>query len=72
MAEEGLDIPATDLVVFYEPIPSEIRTIQRKGRTARKATGNVIILIAKNTHDEAYYWSSKRKETKMKNEFIFY
>jgi Fanconi anemia group M protein len=33
IAEEGLDIPSVDLVVFYEPIPSEIRYIQRKGRT---------------------------------------
>jgi ERCC4-related helicase len=29
IAEEGLDIPEVDLVVFYEPIPSEIRYIQR-------------------------------------------
>ncbi|MCI4355036.1 MAG: DEAD/DEAH box helicase, partial [Thermoplasmata archaeon] len=33
VAEEGLDIPSTDLVVFYEPVPSMIRTIQRRGRT---------------------------------------
>ncbi|MBN1455378.1 MAG: DEAD/DEAH box helicase family protein, partial [Methanomicrobia archaeon] len=26
VAEEGLDIPATDLVLFYEPIPSAIRS----------------------------------------------
>lgn len=36
VAEEGLDIPATDLVLFYEPVPSEIRSIQRKGRTGRQ------------------------------------
>jgi Fanconi anemia group M protein len=35
VAEEGLDIPATDMVVFYEPIPSAIRSIQREGRTGR-------------------------------------
>jgi ERCC4-related helicase len=29
IAEEGLDIPEVDLVIFYEPIPSEIRYIQR-------------------------------------------
>ncbi|HTT34318.1 MAG TPA: DEAD/DEAH box helicase, partial [Thermoplasmata archaeon] len=29
VAEEGLDIPSTDLVVFYEPVPDVIRTIQR-------------------------------------------
>ncbi len=65
VGEEGLDIPATDLVVFYEPVPSEIRTIQRRGRTARKREGKVTILITKNTRDEAYYWSSKSREKKM-------
>ncbi len=68
VAEEGLDIPSTDLVVFYEPIPSEIRAIQRRGRTARKTTGKVIILITKGTPDEGYYWSAKRKEKRMKSE----
>ncbi|MGC9308787.1 MAG: DEAD/DEAH box helicase family protein, partial [Thermoplasmatota archaeon] len=33
VAEEGLDIPDVDMVVFYEPLPSEIRNIQRRGRT---------------------------------------
>ncbi len=68
VAEEGLDIPSTDLVIFYEPIPSEIRFIQRRGRTARKMPGKVIILIAKNTPDVGYYWSAKRKEKRMRNE----
>lgn len=65
VAEEGLDIPATDLVVFFEPIPSEIRSIQRKGRTGRKHAGRVVILMAKGSKDEAYYWSSNRKERQM-------
>ena len=66
VAEEGLDIPATDLVLFYEPIPSAIRSIQRKGRTARKKVGKVIVLIAKGTKDEAYYWLSRNKEREMR------
>ncbi|MEM4258278.1 MAG: DEAD/DEAH box helicase [Candidatus Thermoplasmatota archaeon] len=68
VAEEGLDIPSTDLVIFYEPVPSEIRTIQRRGRTARKMPGNVIILITKGTPDEGYYWSARRKERLMHSE----
>ncbi|MBU0497141.1 MAG: DEAD/DEAH box helicase [Candidatus Thermoplasmatota archaeon] len=68
VAEEGLDIPSTDLVVFYEPVPSEIRTIQRRGRTARKMPGKVIILITKGTPDEGYYWASRRKERTMRGE----
>jgi len=65
VAEEGLDIPSVDLVVFYEPVPSEIRLIQRRGRTGRLAAGKAIILMAKGTRDEVYYWSSVRKEKKM-------
>lgn len=67
VGEEGLDIPATDLVVFFEPVASEIRTIQRRGRTARKRKGKVTVLITKNTRDEAYYWTSRSKEKKMGN-----
>ncbi|MFH1789364.1 MAG: DEAD/DEAH box helicase [Candidatus Altiarchaeota archaeon] len=65
VAEEGLDIPAVDLVVFYEPIPSEIRSIQRRGRTGRGEAGEVVVLMAKGTRDEGYYWSSIHKERKM-------
>ncbi|MEM3116656.1 MAG: DEAD/DEAH box helicase family protein, partial [Candidatus Pacearchaeota archaeon] len=35
IGEEGLDIPEVNSVIFYEPIPSAIRKIQRTGRTAR-------------------------------------
>lgn len=65
IAEEGLDIPKVDIVVFYEPIPSAIRFIQRKGRTGRQEKGEVIILVAKKTRDEAYRWSAHHKEKRM-------
>ncbi len=68
VAEEGLDIPSVDLVIFYEPVPSEIRWIQRRGRTGRLGKGKVIILVAKGTRDQAYYWSAKIKEKKMLEE----
>ncbi|RMF91355.1 MAG: DEAD/DEAH box helicase [Methanobacteriota archaeon] len=66
VAEEGLDIPAVDLVVFYEPVPSEIRMIQRRGRTGRFSVGRVVVLMAKKTRDEGFYWSSVAKERRMK------
>ncbi|TLZ86952.1 MAG: DEAD/DEAH box helicase, partial [Methanobacteriota archaeon] len=65
IGEEGLDIPQVDLVVFYEPVPSEIRTIQRRGRTGRSAAGRVVTLVTKDTRDEAYLYSARRKERKM-------
>ncbi|HTX44213.1 MAG TPA: DEAD/DEAH box helicase, partial [Methanocella sp.] len=65
VAEEGLDIPSTDLVVFYEPVPSEIRSIQRRGRTGRNAVGRVVVLISRGTRDEGTYRVSQAKEKKM-------
>lgn len=65
IAEEGLDIPEVDLVIFYEPIPSDIRYIQRKGRTGRKSAGSVVILAAKDTIDERYLQGSKKRVEKM-------
>jgi ERCC4-related helicase len=65
VAEEGLDIPSVDLVVFYEPIPSEIRYIQRKGRTGRKTTGRAVILAANDTFDIAYLHASRRRVERM-------
>ena len=67
IAEEGLDIPEVDLVVFYEPIPSEIRHIQRRGRTGRKNLGSVLILATKDTIDERYLDVSRKKIQKMKS-----
>lgn len=66
VAEEGLDIPAVDYVIFYEPIPSEIRAIQRRGRTGRSRIGKVIVLITKGTRDQGFYWSSSKKERRMR------
>jgi len=68
IGEEGLDIPQVDLVVFYEPVPSEIRTIQRRGRTGRSAAGRVVMLVTTDTRDEAYFYSARRKERKMHQE----
>ena len=65
VAEEGLDIPAVDNVFFYEPTPSAIRNIQRRGRTGRHGKGHVHVLYMKGTRDEAYRYISKRRESKM-------
>ena len=65
IGEEGLDIPKVDLVVFFEPIPSAIRSIQRRGRTGRQDKGRVIILMAQGTRDESYRWVAHHKEKKM-------
>ncbi len=54
VGEEGLDIAECDLVIFFDVVVSEIRVIQRKGRTARHREGKVVILYCKGTKDEKY------------------
>jgi ERCC4-related helicase len=65
IAEEGLDIPEVNAVIFYEPIPSAIRSIQRAGRTARLEKGKLIILITKKTRDETFFYVARSREKKM-------
>ena len=65
VGEEGLDIAECDLVVFYDVVASEIRYIQRRGRTARHREGKVIILYCKNTNDEIYMKIALNKLKKM-------
>jgi len=65
IGEEGLDIAEVSAVVFYEPIPSAIRKIQRAGRTARLKPGKLIILVTKDTRDVAYHYASTAREKKM-------
>ncbi len=68
VAEEGLDVPEVDLVLFYEPVPTAIRSIQRKGRTGRQAEGKVVVLMANDTRDEAFFWIARRREQEMEDE----
>ena len=67
VGEEGLDISEVNLVIFYDNVPSSIRFVQRKGRTGRKDRGRLVVLIAKNTIDETYYFIGKRKIESAKN-----
>ncbi|MFB6112601.1 MAG: ERCC4 domain-containing protein [Halodesulfurarchaeum sp.] len=68
VAEEGLDVPEVDLVLFFEPVPTAIRSVQRKGRTGRQTEGRVVVLMAEDTRDEAFFWISRRREQEMEDE----
>ena len=67
VSEEGIHIDNADIGIFYEPVPSAIRTIQRRGRVGRINIGKIYLLITKNTIDEKYYWVSYHKERKMRD-----
>ncbi len=65
VGEEGLDVPSTDMVIFYEAVPSEIRSIQRKGRTGRSGAGKIVILVTRGTSDETFRYVSQNRERAM-------
>jgi ERCC4-related helicase len=65
VGEEGLDVPSTDMVIFYEAVPSEIRSIQRKGRTGRSGVGKIVVLVTRGTSDEAFRFVSQNRERAM-------
>ena len=67
VAEEGLDIAECDLVIFFDIIPSAVRSIQRRGRTGRKKEGKVIFLKTKGTKEDAFYWIERRREKNIQN-----
>lgn len=66
IGEEGLSLESADLAIFYEPVPSEIRQIQRRGRVGRTKVGSIIVLVTLDTRDEAYRWAAYHKEKKMR------
>jgi len=46
-------------------VPSEVRSIQRRGRTGRFGKGKIVILMAKDTRDEGFYYAARAKEKRM-------
>ncbi|MCS5582106.1 MAG: helicase-related protein [Pseudomonadales bacterium] len=65
VGEEGLDVPSADRVIFYEPVASEIRTIQRRGRTARHREGDVYVLVSEDTRDVGVRYAAAAREARM-------
>ncbi|EYE93615.1 3'-5' DNA helicase [Aspergillus ruber CBS 135680] len=54
IGEEGLDIGEVDLIVCYDSSASPIRMLQRMGRTGRKRSGNIVLLLMQGKEEESY------------------
>ncbi|XP_065183878.1 uncharacterized protein LOC135814649 [Sycon ciliatum] len=52
VAEEGLDIGSVDLIVCFDVQQSSLRMVQRMGRTGRKRTGKVVVLLVPGIEDK--------------------
>lgn len=66
IGEEGLHIENADVGVFFEPVPSALRTIQRKGRIGRTNFGVIYVMMTDGAVDEKYHWIAHNKEKKMR------
>lgn len=54
VGEEGLDIGEVDLIICYDASASPIRMLQRMGRTGRKRTGNIEVLLMRGKEENDF------------------
>lgn len=63
IGEEGLDIGEVDLIVCYDSSSSPIRMLQRMGRTGRKRSGNIKLLLMRGKEEDSYLKAKDNYET---------
>ncbi|KAI8995314.1 P-loop containing nucleoside triphosphate hydrolase protein [Trametes punicea] len=68
IGEEGLDIGEVDLIVCYDAQKTPIRMLQRIGRTGRKQSGQVHILLAQGR--EEHNWQKAQSNYHEVQHFI--
>lgn len=68
VAEEGLDIAECNMVIMYDTLASEIRMIQRAGRTGRSSAGEIRVLFTQGTADERKWYIARARKKRMKKE----
>lgn len=65
IGEEGLDVGEVDLIICFDVVTSPIRSVQRFGRTGRKRTGKVILLISQGPEYDNYLRSQRNAKQLM-------
>lgn len=63
IGEEGLDVGQVDLIVCYDAHKSPSRLIQRLGRTGRKRSGRVVVLLTEGREQSNFSLSMARSST---------
>ena len=66
VGEEGIDVGACDLVIFYDSPSSVVRNVQRIGR-GRKKQSEVIRLVTRDTKDAIMYYATLKQERKIQD-----
>ena len=63
MGEEGLDIGEVDLIICFDAAKSPVRLVQRMGRTGRRRSGRIVVLIAAGKEEGIYNKSQSSKKS---------
>ncbi|KAL5968667.1 Fanconi anemia group M protein [Taenia solium] len=63
IGEEGLDVGQVDLIVCFDAPRSPARLIQRLGRTGRKRSGRVVVLLTQGREQANFALSMARSNT---------
>ncbi|KAF0990618.1 hypothetical protein HZS_4863, partial [Henneguya salminicola] len=68
VGEEGLDIGEVSLIVFFDVSSSPLRLIQRMGRTGRKNSGKIVVLMMKGVEQTSY--NNAKNKSKLMNKAL--
>ncbi|CAI7999090.1 Fanconi anemia group M protein [Geodia barretti] len=63
VGEEGLDIGEVDLIVCFDAHKSPIRLVQRMGRTGRKRSGRIVVIVTQGKEEQTYRKSQSNKHS---------
>jgi hypothetical protein len=63
VGEEGLDIGEVDLIVCFDAPKSPIRLVQRLGRTGRRRSGRIVVIVSEGKEDNVYNKSQSSKRS---------
>lgn len=63
VGEEGLDVGQVDLIVCFDAHKSPARLVQRVGRTGRKRSGRVVVLLTEGREQSNFALSMARSKT---------
>ncbi|KLO19664.1 hypothetical protein SCHPADRAFT_843134, partial [Schizopora paradoxa] len=69
VAEEGLDFPACDLVIRFDPIRNMVAYVQSRGRARQKASTFVIMIDEKDELELARYKKLRDIEPELKKSY---
>ena len=61
VGEEGLDIGEVDLIICFDAHKSPVRLVQRMGRTGRRRSGRIVVIVAEGREEQVCSHGGRRE-----------